>query len=445
MPDIPVSRIFARPLAEQGGPRGFRSHAPGPTPKRARPPASLWGAPRVARLSRYRPTQIGPQVASGVNTERAFSSGACALRVGSRGCPGPCERPVGVTLPDVQQLSSLGVDEGLRSQLLAGVADAWEARARAAIAGQVRGSAPYAQRRADALRRPVGVALGGCGRTGRLVHCACPGERPRWFGCRQHWLCRRCRLARTGRLSRRLAEALPRALSAAAVPGFRRHHRVVLATFSQRHSGDLSADRKALADGWRRFYLSYVRRYGSFSYAGVWEVTPGSDGRGHVHIHVAVIWPYRDWAVLRRLWLDACPTSSRVSFEASNTPERCARYLAKYLSKGVDGAEFTPELRARVSAAMYANRSVFTSRRFWVPWRPLCPDCCTKVQCRVIPFARVLTANHSMATGPPDADERSGAGVPGQCWWSACGSERRSVVRSDDSDPLARGWLRALW
>lgn len=157
--------------------------------------------------------------------------------------------------------------------------------------------------------------------------------------------------------------------------------KVVLLTLTIRHTGDVEADRRELAAGWRRFYKSMWSRFGKFPYVGVWEVTPGRDELGHVHAHVAAIWPYRDWSVCAALWREACPTSERISFVASrrdrrpSDPKSVANYLGKYLSKGIQGVDFSPALRSRVVAGTYNTRWVFTSRRFWQYFQPCCKAC----------------------------------------------------------------------
>lgn len=172
-----------------------------------------------------------------------------------------------------------------------------------------------------------------------------------------------------------------------AVANAPRGHRIVLITLTLAHSGDVECDRRELAEGWRKFYKSLHRRgWGRFPYVGVWEVTPGVDGLGHIHAHIAALWPWRDWSICRSLWLAACPRSERITFVAgrrdghASTPKSCANYLGKYMSKGVDGVDFTRELRTRVVVGTYNTRWVFTSRRFWILFVPLCQGC----QCRIV-------------------------------------------------------------
>ena len=190
--------------------------------------------------------------------------------------------------------------------------DRWEARARTYRRTHDHRRARYAERRAAALARPVVATMARCSTAGVLVACACPGQRPVWYGCRQHWTCAVCRRQRTRRLRARLRKGIEARWSearASELPGWRTQHRLVLMTISARHTGDLDADRRTISDGWRRFYKSMHEKYGRHHYSWVWEVTPGEDGLGHVHAHVAVIWPFIDWSDVRARWDVACPES----------------------------------------------------------------------------------------------------------------------------------------
>src|SRR4051812_17561858 len=158
----------------------------------------------------------------------------------------------------------------------------WQKRASAAT-GERR--VVYALRRADALARPYRRKLEACSKRGIRVKCGCKGWRGvRLFTCRQHLTCTSCQRARARRMGARMRAGLEAAI--AARPG----EMIVLVTLTLRHSGDLEVDRKALAGGWRRLYKSLHDEYGKFPYVGVWEVTPGADGKGHLHMHVAVVW-----------------------------------------------------------------------------------------------------------------------------------------------------------
>ena len=78
---------------------------------------------------------------------------------------------------------------------------------------------------------------------------------------------------------------------------------------------------------------------------------------------------------MHRLWRASCPQSTRISFRESRHSARAARYVSKYVSKGVDVSEWTPKQRGTVLAASYGRRWVFSSRRFWIPEECACRRC----------------------------------------------------------------------
>lgn len=174
---------------------------------------------------------------------------------------------------------------------------------------------------------------------------------------------------------------------------------VVLITISVRHTGDIGADRQALAEGWRRFYKAYHKQWGRFPYVGTHEITTGRDGLGHPHMHIVALWPRRKWGPgapgpvdepdLRSMWRRACPQSEQINFQASRSVKHAARYVSKYVSKGIQTDDFTPELRARALAGTYGTRWLCSSVGFWIPFVPCCPGCGQSVQ-RV----RLTLANH---------------------------------------------------
>jgi hypothetical protein len=94
-----------------------------------------------------------------------------------------------------------------------------------------------------------------------------------------------------------------------------------------------------------------------------------------------------DWELQRELWLQSCPSSARVDFSASNSVPRAARYVSKYVSKGVQTSAFSPELRARVLAGTYNTRWLFSSSGAWVRFRPCCKSCGVPVTVRTVRFS----------------------------------------------------------
>ena len=310
----------------------------------------------------------------------------------------------------------------------------------------------YAARRIGGLNKSIGPRIIDCGRHRFTAQCGC-----RWFvgefTCRQAWLCGRCRRAVARRRSAKLAAALEQRLAdeqarferdAARVRstkwtrtrsgrdrrrkfgglGSKDRHladsaqghamcsgrdvRIVMMTITIRHSGDVALDHERIWKGFTYFRKKYHSRWGRFPYAQIWEVTPGADGLGHVHAHVALIIPWRPFATLRRWFVTGCGRDPEADqYDASEQPDpqrrgrslcehvnfstgysrkgtrrksastgrSAAKYLAKYVSKGVDVAGFSAELRADVSACFYSKRSISTSWRFWVPRLCACEHC----------------------------------------------------------------------
>lgn len=295
-----------------------------------------------------------------------------------------CAGVSGLSCPESQQVSSSPVDEDRYACLMRGHRVRWEARAVETADPRHHPATvhTYAVNRARALNRTYVEKIGRCAKRGVRIKCKCRGWRGvRWFGCRQHLTCERCCQQRSRQLGQRIRAGLEVA-HAGAGPGAK----LVLLTLTVRHSGDVARDRDAIAAGWRRFYKALRARWGAWPYVGVWEVTAGADEQGHVHAHVAVVWPWRDWGEVRKLWLRACPESERIHFVAARRDGRpsdarsVGRYLGKYLAKSTQDDGITRELRADVVAMAYGQRSVFTSRGFWQPWHPVCKCCgCPRV------------------------------------------------------------------
>lgn len=243
----------------------------------------------------------------------------------------------------------------------------------------------YAVARVARLSADLVPRLNWCGTESLPVACGC-GYVGAKKTCRQWWLCGSCRARRAPTLEadirRGLDRALQREVSAWGSEGGRgMKPQLVLLTLTQKHSGNLAADQQALAEGWRKLYKRMHEEHGAFPYAGVWEVTRGTDGLGHVHMHIACVWRYRDWGRIREQWLRACPSSSRLTFVAkrrdgkASSPSSVGKYLGKYLSKGADAGAFDPMLRAEVSAAFYNQRSVISSSYFFHRVEKCCSKC----------------------------------------------------------------------
>ena len=245
----------------------------------------------------------------------------------------------------------------------------------------------YAVARVARLNSPIVPRLEQCGQESLPVVCGC-GPVGAKKTCRQWWLCVACRARRSPSLGRDIRTGLDAALSEARAEWGRNGGRgmepqIRLLTLTAAHTGDLIADKASIADGWRTLYKRMHDDYGEkFPYVGVWEVTPGTDGLGHVHLHLAVVWRYRDFWRIREQWERACPTSRYLDIKKrkdgkESSPSSVGKYLGKYLSKGVDVNGFDGTLRAEVAAAFYNQRSVITSVRFWRRYRKCCSKCGT--------------------------------------------------------------------
>lgn len=303
------------------------------------------------------------------------------------GTPLPCpraKRGEATSVPDVC--------ETVWAQEMAPVRERW--RARELDPRLTEAQREYAARRRRTLTRPYADRVAKCRTREMRVKCGCPDEREHPYGCRQHLVCTYCRWQRALHLTTRIRDALQDRWNHAP-----KHSLIVMATISLRHTGDIRADRRELAQSWMRFRKSCHRRWGAFDFVGTFEVTPGRDRLGHVHAHMVCIWPrgtpgdatQGDWQTLQRLWVaastgrDGVQRSSRISFEASKRPRDAAAYVAKYIGKGVTTAGFDPQLAARVASGTYNTRWVVTSRGFWLPWPPPCKHCGQPV-CRVSRF-----------------------------------------------------------
>lgn len=288
------------------------------------------------------------------------------------------------------------IDESHRRDKLAPVRLGWERRASGlnreianaepgADVEQLKRCRAYAVARVARLTADIAPRLDACGTVSIPIACACGlvGAKRR---CRQWWLCGDCRAKRAPSLGADIRKGLDAALSAEVYRwgdggGRGMRPQIVLMTMTTEHTGDVGADQGAIALGWRKLYKAMHADYGAFPYCGVWEVTRGRDGLGHVHLHVAVIWRYRDWARVREQWIAACPSSQYLTLVAkrkdgkASSPSSVGKYLGKYLGKGADVAGFEPRLRAEVSAAMYNQRSVVASAHFWRRVEKCCAKC----------------------------------------------------------------------
>lgn len=279
----------------------------------------------------------------------------------------------GFTWSESQQVSAASVDERTWQTLMTPHRERWERRS--TDTGLSEPQRQYARKRAGRLKRAYGARVAKCARAGVIVKCGCKGKRDvRWYTCRQHLVCEHCRLKRARKQRARIRAGIDAAWEA--TPN-KQTHVMLLLTPTAEHSDDFAATMRAVEDGWRAFYKRMNARIGRFPFVWVKEVTPGDDGKGHPHMHIVAIWPRFDWKVagIHELWLASCPESSHLNIRVVTSPKNAAWYLGKYVSKGVESREFTPELRARVVAGTYGTRWVGGSRRFFVAFVPCCPAC----------------------------------------------------------------------
>lgn len=230
--------------------------------------------------------------------------------------------------------------------------------------------------RARALRVPLSARVAGCEARSVLVACGC-GKREVRVKCLLRWLCPACRRRTYARMRSRASRALKahrHASREAWIAGGRRkgaERRVVFATLTVRHSGDLTADREKVRRGFELLRKWLHHRCGKFVYILVWEVTVGRDGLGHVHAHVVALLPQIDWGDISAQWRRGTEgASSHISLKAegrARSIKDAAHYVAKYSSKGFDPLEMPPELAAKVLAMQYGRRISSTSRGFWRP------------------------------------------------------------------------------
>lgn len=251
-------------------------------------------------------------------------------------------------------------------------------------------SAEWHEHRAQALAMPRSSLVGTCGKRWRTVQCGC-GETEVPVGCDQTQLCEACRKEHWRRWRKRIVRSFDAHLRGARDAWGRsgahgRRPGIYLITFTMPHSGDIATDRRTMGVAWRA--LTKAANAGGWwgTYALAWEVTPGTSGDGHVHMHVAVIssWvPYRE---LRDAWERVMPGATKRSSVDVQAPSRkhrsdsesAADYLAKYVTKGVEPAVFTGQKAAELLVAFRGLRKVTTSLHFWRPMRDRegrCPHC----------------------------------------------------------------------
>lgn len=237
-------------------------------------------------------------------------------------------------------------------------------------------SAEWAEHRAQAMALPRADLVATCGTRFRTVACRC-GRREIPVGCDQTLLCRRCSAKHWKRWRKRVTRSLDghvRAARGAWASGGRpgKLPGVYLITLTVKHSGSIASDREHLARSWRRLTKVATAEGWWGAYVMVYEVTPGKDGQGHVHIHLAAVSSWVPYDRLHAEWrriagavvLDVSPPKS-----GSTRVSRAADYISKYVTKGVEPQVFTGQKAGELLVAMRGKRKVTTSLDFWRPDR----------------------------------------------------------------------------
>lgn len=253
---------------------------------------------------------------------------------------------------------------------------------------QCHASAKWAEDRAASMAASRTDKIATCGVRTRRVRCGC-GERSLPVGCDVTQLCETCRRAHWKRWRKIITRCLDAHLRSARGTWARDGARTLrpeirLMTLTVPHSGSLDRDRALLSKGWNAINkVANVEGWWSH-YAATFEATPGTRGDGHVHMHVAIITVWFPYKRLHELWnaaTGACivdiqrrarsPHAIKRYGEAGNA----AYYIGKYVTKGVDNAEFTGTIAGELMVAQRGRRKVTTSRHFWRPWRERTIEC----------------------------------------------------------------------
>jgi len=293
-------------------------------------------------------------------------------------------------------------------------------------------SAEWHEHRAQALAMPRSALVATCGKRWRKVACGC-GTTEVPVGCDQTQLCEACRKQHWRRWRKRITRSFDAHLTAAR-RDWSRHRRgmlpgVYMITFTMPHSGDIARDRRVMGEAWRSLTkAAHAGRWWS-TYALAWEVTPGTAGDGHVHMHVAVIscWvPYRE---LRDAWERVMPGANKRSSVDVQAPRRSSKpaqsaadYLSKYVTKGVDPAVFTAQKAGELLVAFRGLRKVSTSRYFWRPIRD------REVRC-------TTCGERCVALGAPPglASVAPGVQLYPRGWWAVGRRRDEQCLLLDDS------------
>jgi hypothetical protein len=239
-------------------------------------------------------------------------------------------------------------------------------------------SAEWAEHRAQAMALPRAEVVAACGERWRTVACGC-GRSEVKVGCEQIQLCQRCARVHWRRWRRRITRAMDAHVRAARAAWFGARRRgeghgkppgVYLVTLTIGHSGSIAQDRERMARAWRKLTKIANREHWWGAYALTYEVTPGTAGDGHVHIHLAAVSSWIPYDRLHEVWRQL--TGAVVLDVSAPRSARCqsaADYLAKYVTKGVQPSVFTGQKAGELLVAFRGKRKVTTSKEFWTPTR----------------------------------------------------------------------------
>jgi hypothetical protein len=345
-------------------------------------------------------------------------------------------------------------------------------------------SAEWAEDRASAMAMSREDIVDACGKRWRSVRCGCT-VRELTVGCEQPLLCADCRRQHAATWRKRIVAGMDRALREARreyflTPSYRRRGMtpgIYLITLTGPHSGNFVVDRDRMGKAVHELLKHAAAQEWWSTYALTWEATKGEDGLGHLHVHLAVIssWiPYTSSEIpsvvaeawcperpvdlgkrsgplrpghsrrrakaktllkqnrgLHEVWRDAMPGALVLKVnppgQSSDEALSAGVYLAKYVTKGVDAAEFTGRKAGELLVALRCRRKVSTSAGFWVAPITTCPHCEQEFRSALAPC--------SMQSLAPAAVLRARAQ---RSTWYADGTWRRP------GSPVEPPWLRRL-
>lgn len=279
--------------------------------------------------------------------------------------------------------------------------------------------------RAAGMARRLDERVESCETEKALVwHChACTRRHATPKKCGARSVCEACSAYRPG-LRKRIKSGVGDALRAAKAKWNRqgrqrgREPRLALLTLSVAHSGDVAADRATIEKGWKRLraWLASVDAAHS-GYVKTWELTLGTDAKGHAHAHIAIILPWLPLGRLTEEWTRATDGKGVQADLARPSRHKSARprggvdgsvaYVTKYVTKGHVQRTWGTDVSAAWVRASSGKRAYTTSRALLLVEKRahLCPDCggdCAMVGARLMGELGALGASVDARAGPRD-------------------------------------------